>query len=111
MLLVISIGEIMNLYQQFLTLHQQNDALLLGNAWDAASALLFQKMKFKAIGTSSAAIAHTLGYQDGEEMPFSDLLRVIKNIQTHINIPLTVDIETGYSTNIAQVFDNMSRAE
>lgn len=97
----------MDKYNTFKSLHNQDSALLLGNVWNAQSALLFQKLGFKAIGTSSAAIATSLGYEDGEKMPFEDLLRIVKNIQSKINIPLTVDIENGYSRNTSEIINNI----
>lgn len=98
----------MNKYNIFKKLHHQNTPLLLGNVWNAQSALAFQKLGFKAIGTSSAAIATSLGYDDGEQMPFEDLLNIIKNILSKINIPLTVDIEGGYSRNIPELIGNIT---
>lgn len=95
----------MNKAKTFKKLH--NQTLLLGNVWDVQSAILFQKLGYKAIGTSSAAIATSLGYEDGEKMPFSDLLRIVKNIQSKIDIPLTVDIEGGYSRNTKEIIDNI----
>ncbi len=97
----------MDKYNTFKSLHNQDSALLLGNVWNAQSALLFQKLGFKAIGTSSAAIATSLGYEDGEKMPFEDLLRIVKNIQSKINIPLTVDIESGYSRDTSEIISNI----
>lgn len=91
----------------FKKLHNQDTALLLGNVWNTQSALTFQKLGFQAIGTSSAAIAASLGYEDGEKMPFEDLLRIVKNIQAKIEIPLTVDIESGYSRNTSDIIDNI----
>ncbi len=92
--------------EKFKKLH--NQTLLLGNVWDVQSAMLFEKLGYKAIGTSSAAIAASLGYNDGEKMPFLDLLRIVKNIQTKINIPLTVDIEGGYSRNVNEIIANIA---
>lgn len=97
----------MDKYNTFKNLHHQDSALLLGNVWNTQSALGFQKLGFKAIGTSSAAIATSLGYEDGEKMPFEDLLRIVKNIQSKINIPLTVDIESGYSRNTSEIINNI----
>ncbi len=97
----------MNKYNTFKNLHQQDSALLLGNVWNVQSALLYQKLGFKAIGTSSDAIARSLGYEDGEKMPFDDLLRIVKNIQSKISIPLTVDIEGGYSRNTSEIINNI----
>ncbi len=97
----------MDKFKTFKNLHSLESSLLLGNVWNAQSALLFQKLGFKAIGTSSAAIATSLGYEDGEKMPFEDLLRIVKNIQSKIDIPLTVDIEGGYSRDIKELINNI----
>lgn len=97
----------MDKHGNFKNLHNQDSALLLGNVWDVQSALLFEKLGFKAIGTSSAAIAASLGYEDGEKMPFRDLLRIVKNIQSRISIPLTVDIEGGYGKNTSEIINNI----
>jgi len=97
----------MDNYTAFKNLHNQDSPLFLGNVWNTQSALLFQKLGFKAIGTSSAAIATSLGYEDGEKMPFKDLLRIVKNIQSKINIPLTVDIESGYNRNTTEIINNI----
>ncbi|TPN88680.1 isocitrate lyase/PEP mutase family protein [Aquimarina algicola] len=82
---------------KFKELHYQNDPLLICNVWDVPSAIMAEKMGFKAIGTSSAAIAEIFGYQDGEEISFSELLYVVKKISANSHLPLTVDIESGYS--------------
>jgi len=97
----------MSKHNIFKNLHNQDSPLLLGNVWNVQSALLFQKLGFKAVGTSSAAIATSLGYEDGEKMPFKDLLRIVGNIQSKINIPLTVDIESGYSRNTSEIITNI----
>ncbi len=91
----------------FKVLHQQKKAFHLGNVWDVQSALLFQKLGFKAVGTSSAAIAASLGYDDGEDMPFEDLVWMVKKIHAKVNIPLSVDIEGGYSRNVDDIIENI----
>ena len=93
--------------ERFKALHQQKEAFHLGNVWDVQSALLFQKSGFKAIGTSSAAIAASLGYDDGEDMPFKDLVWVVKKIHAKVDIPLSVDIEGGYSRNVDDIIENI----
>jgi 2-methylisocitrate lyase-like PEP mutase family enzyme len=83
--------------KKFRTLHQQATALFICNVWDVASAKTAEKLGFNAIGTSSAAIASMLGYEDGEEMSFEELLFIVKRIAACCDLPLTVDIEAGYS--------------
>ncbi|MGH1441702.1 MAG: isocitrate lyase/PEP mutase family protein [Cellvibrionaceae bacterium] len=94
---------------EFKKLHQQNNILHIGSIWDAASALLFEKQAYKAVGTSSAAIADALGYEDGEQMSFDELLIVVKSIIKRISIPLTVDIEGGYSRDVEGIVQNINR--
>lgn len=58
----------------FTELHHQDTPLLIANVWDAASAVAAQQAGYQALGTSSAAIAAMLGYEDGEAMSFDDAL-------------------------------------
>jgi 2-methylisocitrate lyase-like PEP mutase family enzyme len=99
----------MSLYQQFYQLHHNDAPLLIGNAWDAGSAISFQQAGFKAIATSSAAVANTFGYEDGENIPFELLLQTAEHIYKHINVPLSVDIEAGYSNTINGIIENVDR--
>ncbi|MDF3124699.1 isocitrate lyase/phosphoenolpyruvate mutase family protein [Rheinheimera sp. 1928-s] len=87
----------------FQQLHQQALPLLLANIWDPASAVLAQQQGAKALGTSSAALAWSLGYKDGEHLPVVELLAAIKRIQRVNKLPLSVDIEQGYSKDPEQV--------
>lgn len=93
--------------ENFNKLHQSNEILHIGNVWDVQSALIFKKQNFKAIGTSSLAIANSLGYEDGEELSFETLLTIVKQIISKVDTPLTVDIEGGYSRNTKQIIDNI----
>ena len=96
-------------YQQFKQLHYSEEAFLLPNVWDAGSALVFQEKGFRAVGTSSAAIAGSLGYQDGEEMPFEDLLFVVSKICERCDLLVSVDIEGGYSREAGKICENIEK--
>src|SRR5687768_5878394 len=96
-------------FQKFKALHQSKDLFVLPNVWNAKSAILFQEKQFPAIATSSAAVANSLGYDDGERMPFSDYLFVINRILSSVKIPLTVDIEKGYGKTNAEIYDNIEK--
>ncbi len=61
------------------------------------------------MGTSSGAIAAMLGYQDGEEMSFSELEYIIKRIVKNVHLPLSVDLEAGYSRHPDEVVDHITR--
>jgi 2-methylisocitrate lyase-like PEP mutase family enzyme len=89
--------------EAFLKLHQGKEPLLLGNVWDAHSAKLAEKAGFKALGTSSHAIANAMGYEDGEEISFEELFFVVERIIQAVKIPVSVDFEAGYSDDPIEV--------
>jgi 2-methylisocitrate lyase-like PEP mutase family enzyme len=96
-------------FQKFKALHHAGELFVLPNVWDARSALIFQEKQFPAIATSSAAVANSLGYEDGENMSFNDYLFVIKRILATVKIPLTVDMETGYGKTGDEIFTNVQK--
>lgn len=95
-------------FEKFKKLHQANHLFVLPNAWDARSAQLFQENAFPAIGTSSAAVAASLGYEDGEGMLFSNYLLIIKRILASVHVPVTVDMEMGYGKTNEQILQTCS---
>lgn len=86
-------------------LHHTDAVLLLPNAWDAGSAALFAHCGFGAIATTSGGVAWALGHQDGEQVPLQDVLSVVRRITHTVALPVTVDFESGYGTELAQVAD------
>ncbi len=82
--------------QAFRKMHDRSAILLLPNAWDAGSARLFAHRGFAAIATTSAGVAWSLGYADGEQAPLAEVLAVIARITRVVGLPVTADIETGY---------------
>ena len=89
--------------KHFHHLQQQPELLLLPNIWDPASAVLAQAQGAKALATSSAALAWALGYPDGEQLPLAELRSALQRILRVCRVPLSVDLEQGYSTDPAQV--------
>ena len=81
----------------FKSLHAGAEILVLPNAWDAASARLLQDAGARAVATSSAAVAWSHGYADGDKLPVPLLLATLKAISRVVSVPLTADIEGGYS--------------
>lgn len=86
--------------QTFHDLHAGPDVLVLPNAWDAASAALMEDAGAKAVATSSAAVAWARGYADGDLLPVPVLLDVIGGIARVIKVPLTADIEGGFTDDL-----------
>jgi 2-methylisocitrate lyase-like PEP mutase family enzyme len=98
-----------NDFDTFYQLHHQSTPLILANAWNVKSALLIEKAGYAAMGTSSGAIADSLGYKDGEVIPFSELLYIVKRIRSCTSIPLSVDLERGYAKDLATLKDNIQQ--
>lgn len=90
----------------FAELHNQPAPLLVANVWDSASAVAAQKAGYQALGTSSAAIAATLGYEDGQGMLFEELFYVVTRIRAATNLPLSVDMEAGYGDSAEEITAN-----
>jgi 2-methylisocitrate lyase-like PEP mutase family enzyme len=80
----------------FRAMHRGAHILLLPNAWDAASARVFEQSGFGAIATTSAGIAFTLGYPDGQHISRGEMLAVIRRIAGAVKVPVTADVEAGY---------------
>jgi 2-methylisocitrate lyase-like PEP mutase family enzyme len=99
----------MSSFETFLQLHEGPAPLLLGNIWDANSAKIFEKAGYKAIGTSSQAVAASLGYEDGEKMPFDALLQLARQVVKSTSIPFTVDIEGGYSRSVTDIIEHIEK--
>jgi 2-methylisocitrate lyase-like PEP mutase family enzyme len=89
--------------QLFRNLHRGPGLLLLPNAWDAVTARLIESLGAQAIATTSAGLAWSRGYPDGDALPEDQLLAAIRDIVRVIRVPLTVDIEAGYSDDPAAV--------
>lgn len=92
---------------KFSNLHRQKFPLVLCNVWDAMSAKIADKLGFQAIGTSSAAISNMLGYEDGENMSFSEMCYFVKQIKASSHLPLMVDVESGYSRQAYEIANNI----
>jgi len=94
---------------QFRKLHHSGKMLVLPNIWDALGAILLESLGYRAVATASAAVAWANGYNDGENIPFDDLLATLKKITSLVNIPVTADIESGYADNDIQLRENIKR--
>ncbi|HLY31612.1 MAG TPA: isocitrate lyase/phosphoenolpyruvate mutase family protein [Ktedonobacterales bacterium] len=82
--------------------HRQPPILVLPNAWDAASARLFEVIGFRAVATTSSGVASALGYPDGERMSRAQMIEAIARITHAVSVPVTADIESGYGATLEQ---------
>lgn len=80
----------------FANLHRRDDPLLLPNAWDAGSALAIADAGAKAIATTSAGVAWSLGVPDAADLGSERVAAVIERITAVVPLPVSADIEAGY---------------
>ena len=97
----------MDKYQLFHQLHHQQSGFILANAWDLSSAQFIQAAGAKAVATTSWGIAASLGLADGENISFKTQLALVKSLTEHLHIPLSVDIESGYSNDPLKISENV----
>ena len=82
--------------EAFRAMHQGPKILLLPNAWDVASARVFEEAGFGAIASTSAGVAFSLGYPDGQKISREEMLGAVARIAAAVNVPVTADVESGY---------------
>jgi 2-methylisocitrate lyase-like PEP mutase family enzyme len=83
--------------------------LMLANAWDAGTARLFESLGAPAIATTSAGIAWSLGFRDGDALPMALYLGALARITATVRVPVSADIEGGYSDDPVIVGENVRR--
>ncbi|HEY6291175.1 MAG TPA: isocitrate lyase/phosphoenolpyruvate mutase family protein [Terriglobia bacterium] len=81
---------------RLLALHQGPGILVLANVWDAASARIVEDAGFPAVATSSAAVANSLGYPDGQRISRAEMIEVVRRIAAKVSVPVSADLEAGY---------------
>jgi 2-methylisocitrate lyase-like PEP mutase family enzyme len=83
--------------QAFRRMHVEPPILVLPNAWDVASAKALAAIDgCRALATSSAAVARSLGFEDGERAPGALMVEVAGRIAQAVDVPVTGDLERGY---------------
>jgi 2-methylisocitrate lyase-like PEP mutase family enzyme len=80
----------------FREMHRGPKALLLPNVWDVASARVIEKAGFPAIATTSAGIAFSVGYPDGQWISRQQMLARVGRIARAVTVPVSADVEAGY---------------
>jgi 2-methylisocitrate lyase-like PEP mutase family enzyme len=90
-------------------MHLGPQPLILPNVWDVVSARAFEQAGFAALATSSAAVAATLGYRDGQA-PGDEMLAAVARIARSVSVPVTADVETGYGLAPAELVARLAEA-
>jgi 2-methylisocitrate lyase-like PEP mutase family enzyme len=91
-------------------LHTGPEPLVLPNAWDAASARIVAEAGFHAVATTSAGVASSLGWDDGEHTPVDEMFAAIRRIARSVEVPVTADIEAGYGLSPEAIVDRLLEA-
>ena len=89
--------------QRLLQLHLGPQLLVICNAWDAGSARVFEAAGAKAIASTSAGVANAQGYPDGEKIPLTEMLAVVRRMVETVELPVSADMEMGFGAGIAAV--------
>ncbi|GAB5475080.1 MAG: isocitrate lyase/phosphoenolpyruvate mutase family protein [Maribacter sp.] len=93
----------------FQQLHHRDKMLILPNVWDVGSARIFESQGFGALATTSAGIAYSKGFADGEKLTIEDMVNATGRIAQRISLPLSVDLEKGYGDSAEEVKNNVRR--
>ncbi|GAA3596382.1 isocitrate lyase/phosphoenolpyruvate mutase family protein [Klugiella xanthotipulae] len=93
----------------FHALHTPSRPLALVTVWDAASALVAEAAGAPALATTSAGVSWSLGFPDGDQLDRERALAAVARITAAVRVPVTADIETGYSGTDAGVADTVAR--
>jgi 2-methylisocitrate lyase-like PEP mutase family enzyme len=92
---------------QLLALHQPGNPVVLPTVWDAWSAKLAVDAGFVALTVGSHPVADSIGKADNEGMSFDDLLTRVTQITDAVDVPISVDIESGYGESATRLVEGL----
>ncbi|GAB3229285.1 isocitrate lyase/PEP mutase family protein [Mycolicibacterium hippocampi] len=90
-----------------LELHQPGNPVILPTVWDAWSARLAVDAGFAALTVGSHPVADSVGKPDNEGMTFDDVLTRVGQITAAVDVPISVDIESGYAETPARLIEGL----
>ncbi len=93
--------------RRLMELHREPKLLVLPNIWDPLGARMLESLGYPAVATASAAVAWSLGYDDGERIAFETMLDAIARIASAVDVPLAADIERGYAGSAGDLAVNV----
>ena len=93
-----------------LALHRPGDPAILPTVWDAWSAKTAVDAGFAALTVGSHPVADSIGKPDGEGMRFDDLVTRVAQITAAVEVPISVDIESGYGESASRLIDGLLSA-
>ena len=96
--------------ETFLALHQPGNPVILPTVWDAWSAKLAVDAGFAALTIGSHPLADSIGKEDREGMAFDDVVTRVKQITAAVDVPISVDLESGYGESPARLIAGLLEA-
>jgi 2-methylisocitrate lyase-like PEP mutase family enzyme len=81
--------------RKFRALHEQGEAFVIPNPWDAGSARILAALGYEALATTSAGFAFTLGRRDGA-VTREDVLAHCRAIVAASELPVSADLENCF---------------
>lgn len=90
-----------------LQLHQPGNPVVLPTVWDAWSAKLAADAGFAALTVGSHPLADSVGKPDSEGMSFDDVLARVAQITAAVDLPVSVDIESGYGQPAERLIEGL----
>ena len=96
--------------ETLLALHQPGNPVVLPTVWDAWSATLAVDAGFAALTVGSHPVADSVGKADNEGMTFDDVVARVKQITTAVDVPVSVDIESGYAESPTRLITGLLEA-
>lgn len=93
--------------ETLLALHRPGDPVVLPTVWDAWSARLAEGAGFAALTVGSHPVADSIGKADNEGMTFDDLITRVAQITSATELPVSVDIESGYAEAPARLIEGL----
>lgn len=95
--------------QAFRALHVAGRPLVLFNVWDAGSAKAVAASAVAAVATGSWSVAAAHGFEDGERMPLDLAIANLRRIAGAVELPVTIDLESGYGADAQAVGETVAR--
>jgi 2-methylisocitrate lyase-like PEP mutase family enzyme len=96
-------------YESFAALHVPGDPLILYNIWDVGSAQAVAAAGAKALATGSHPVGDASGFGDAQQVPLDFVFANARRIAETVDLPLTVDFESAYSTEPEEGAANVAR--
>src|SRR6185437_11896634 len=90
-----------------LELHRPGNPVVLPTVWDAWSARLAVDAGFVALTVGSHPMADSVGKPDGEGMSFDDVLARVAQITAAVDVPVSVDVESGYGLAAPRLIEGL----